>query len=467
MDFIFLLEIALFIMLLGFSGFFSSSETALFSLDSVHLEQMRKEKNPKSGLIEKLLSEPRRLVVTILIGNEFVNVTASVISASIVIDIFGPENKIYNLFIMVPILLIVGEITPKTLAIRNRVAFASFESGPIDTFSRMITPLRWVVRHVSDFFITMMIGKERSRGNLVTEDMVRTLAQDAVGKGALDQQEASFIERIFEFGNKQLEEMLTPRSDITFISIDTPIVNIINTQRQTRQSRFPVYSEHRDDIIGILHARDLLDIDLSDFEKSNKTLLDMLRKPYFVPESKSAIALFDNFRKNKRSFALTVDEYGGVTGLVTMEDLLECIFGDIPSPSDRPEQVEVQDIGNNCYLLHGTLSIDEFNYYFKSELSEGNMETVAGFVLHAFGELPDKNEMIDIEGFRFTVLKVVRNRIEELQVEKLYSSFVNKKTDNNTLLVETDELMDEDSATDTQQDTIVPDNSEDLSKESN
>ena len=138
MDFIFLLEITLFILLLGLSGFFSSSETALFSLDSVYLEQMKKAKNPKAGLIEKLLSQPRRLIVTILIGNEFVNVTASVISTSMIIQLFGAENKLYNLFIMVPILLIVGEITPKTLAIRNRVAFASFESRPIEIFSRLM-----------------------------------------------------------------------------------------------------------------------------------------------------------------------------------------------------------------------------------------------------------------------------------------------------------------------------------------
>jgi putative hemolysin len=426
-DFIFLLEIILFILLLGLSGFFSSSETALFSLNSVHLEQMKKDKNPKFNLIEKLLSEPRRLIVTILIGNEFVNVTASVISTSMIIQLFGAENKFYNLFIMVPILLIFGEITPKTLAIRNKVAFASFESGPIDIFSRLIAPLRWIVRNVSDFFITMFIGKERSRGNIVTEDMVRTLAEDAVGNGALDQHEAGFIERIFEFGNIRLEDMLTPRADIVFIPVDTPILKIVDIQRCSRQSRYPVYGKHRDDIIGILHTRDLLDIVINDFDKDHQGLLKLLRKPYFVPESKPAIELFDDFRKQKRSFAITVDEYGGVTGLVTMEDLLECIFGDIPSPSDNQEQLQIQEISNNRYLMHGIILLDEFNQYFNSTLNDNNIETVAGYVLHAFGELPDEGEMIEIEGFRFTILKVARNRIEELQVENLEDLFVKKQ----------------------------------------
>ena len=187
MDLAFWLELALFICLMGLSGFFSSSETAMFSLNQRHLEQMRRDKNPRIDLITRMLSEPRRLIVTILIGNEFVNVAASVISAAMVIQVFGAENKLFNLFIMVPILLLVGEITPKTLAIRNNVAFSTFESKPIDIFARMITPLRWAVRNFSDWFTTLIVGKERSRGNIITEDMVRTLAHEAVGEGVLDQ----------------------------------------------------------------------------------------------------------------------------------------------------------------------------------------------------------------------------------------------------------------------------------------
>jgi len=425
-DFIFIIEIVLFIILLGLSSFFSSSETALFSLNSVHLEQMRNEGNKKVNLIETMLAEPRRLIVTILIGNEFVNVTASVISTSIIIQLFGPENKLYNLFIMVPILLIVGEITPKTLAIKNKVAFASFECQPIETFSKLITPLRWVVRNSSDFFITLLIGNQRSRGNLVTEDMVRTLAQDAVGKGALDQQEAHYIEKIFEFGNIRIEDMLTPRSDIIFIPADTSMSKIVDIQHQSKQSRFPVYGEHRDNVIGILHARDLLDIQIDKFE--NKDLLQLLRKPYFVPESKPAIELFDKFREQKRSFALTLDEYGGVTGLVTMEDLLECIFGDIHSPSDRQKKTRIQEIENNHYVMDGIIPLDEFNQFFKTDLAEDNLETLSGYVLHTIGELPHKNEIVDSDGFRFTVLKVARNRIEEIQVTKLDSIIEAKNT---------------------------------------
>ncbi len=419
MDLAFWLELTLFILLLVLSGFFSSSETAMFSLSSVQLEQMRRDRNPRIGLIERMLAEPRRLIVTILIGNEFVNVAASVLSAAMIIQLFGAENKLINLFVMVPILLVFGEITPKTLAIRNNTAFAAFESRPIDTFARLITPVRWLVRIVADWFTTLIVGSERSRGNLVTEDMVRTLAHEAVGEGALDQMEAQFIDQIFEFGNLTLEELLTPRADITFLPYDAPVQKMLELLNQTRQSRIPVYGQHRDDIIGILHARDLLNVDLESLEQERQRFLKLLRKPYFVPETKPAVELFDKFRHSRRSFALTVDEYGGITGLVTMEDLLECIFGDIPSPSDQVEEFCIEPLGDERYRVDGAISLEEFNQRFDAALSGIEIETLGGLVLHGFGELPSDGASIRIEGFLFTAAKVAQNRILELQVERL------------------------------------------------
>jgi CBS domain containing-hemolysin-like protein len=416
-DFVFWLELILFVLLLGFSAFFSSSETAMFSLNQIHLEQMRQDGNPRVELIERMLSEPRRLIVTILIGNEFVNVAASVLSAAMVIEVFGEDNKLFNLFIMVPMLLIVGEITPKTLAIRNNIAFASFESQPINFFARLITPVRLVVRHTADFFTTLIVGSERSRGNLITEDMVRTLAREAVGEGALDKSEARFIDRIFEFGSKTLDEVQTPRADIEFIPINSPVSAMLDIVRETRQSRYPVYGEHRDDIIGILHARDLLSVDIDALEHDHSRFRELLRQPHFVPESKPAHELFDSFRENKRSFALTVDEYGGVTGLVTMEDLLECIFGDIPSPSDQADIFEFRRLADNSYVVDGAMPLDEFNLKFNTRVADSDMETIGGLVLVEFGELPPQGAKVTIGRFSFTATRVDHNRIEQLQVE--------------------------------------------------
>ena len=418
MGYIFWIDLAFFTLLMGLSAFFSSSETALFSLSNVQLEQMRQKKHPRLDVIERLLTRPRRLIMTIIIGNDLVNVSAAMISATIVIQLLSEEYKWINLFIMVPILLLVGEVTPKTLAIRNNVAFASAESRPIEFFARMVKPLRVLVRTVSEWFITLIVGKERSLGNIITEDMVRTLAYEAVGEGALDRTEAQFIEQIFDFGNKILEDVMTPRSEIFFLQLENTVPEILQELHRTRHTKVPIFQEHRDNIRGILYARDLLGIDLDEISKEPQWFKNLLREPYFVPESKPAAELFDTFRERRMSCALTVDEYGGVTGLVTMEDLLECIFGDIHSPSDVSPQAYIKMLSEDRYRIDGAMPIADLNREIGCDLPEDQAETIGGLVLHKFGELPPENASIQISGLHFSVVEVEENRIKELHLEK-------------------------------------------------
>jgi putative hemolysin len=425
------IELIVFVILLGFSGFFSSTETSLFSLSSFQLDQMRAARNPRIELIERLRSEPRRLIVTILIGNEFVNVSASVISAAMIIHLFGAENELVNLLVMVPILLLFGEITPKVLAIRNNVAFASFECRPIALVARLITPLREVIRYVADFFITLIVGKQRSQGNLVTEDMIRTLVHDAVGEGALDSQEAQYIEKIFDFGNKTLRDLMRPRSDIQFLSADLPVAELLAQIKASRQSRYPVFKGHRDTIIGILHARDLLGVDLARLERDPQGVRKLLRQANFFPESKPAVELFHTFRQRKLSFALIVDEYGRVTGLVTMEDLLECVFGEIASPSDRDavSRHPVRELADGRRLIDTSMSVDDFNREFGVAIASEEAETLAGVLLDAFGELPAAGAVIDLCGLKFTVDMIEHNRITRALAERLPEVVARPETD--------------------------------------
>jgi len=419
MDFVLWLELVLFVVMMGLSGFFSSSETALFSLKDVQLDRMRREEHPRIKLINMLLSQPRRLIITILIGNELVNVTASVISAAIVIRVLGVEHKWVNLLIMVPVLLVAGEITPKVLAIRHNEAFAGFESRPIHLFAQLIRPLRWIVRKVADACITLILGRERSRGNLITEDMVRTLAREAVGEGALDRLEAQFIDQIFDFGNKTVEDVMTPRSDIFFLPLDMPLEQIVKELCKTRHTKVPIYHEHRDDITGILHARDLLGEDLARLSQDPRGLRKLLHKPYFVPESKLVADLFRTFRQRKLSIALTVDEYGGVTGLVTMEDLLECIFGEIHSPSEEHDQAVIEAQGEGRYRAAANLPVADFNQQMGTAFPDDEFETIGGLLLHHYGELPPEGASIELDRFRFFVMEVDENRIKMAAFEEI------------------------------------------------
>jgi len=414
MDLVLFIELLFFVVLMGLSGFFSSSETALFSLSRRQLDQMRHDDNPRIGLVERLLSEPRRLIVTILIGNEFVNVAASVISAAIVIRLLGAESKLINLVIMVPILLLVGEITPKTLAIRNNVAFATFQSRPIELFAWLITPLRGVIRSISDLFTTLVVGRERAQGSIVTEDMVRTLAREAVGEGVLDRQEAQYIEQIFSFGDKTLEDVQTPRSNVFFLPASMPPTEMVASLRQTRHTKVPVYRDNRDEIEGILHSRDLLGVDFDGIDDDPDRVLKLLREPYIVPENKTAADLFHTFRKRKLSLALTVDEYGGITGLVTMEDLLECIFGDIPSPSDIGGEIDVEPHSGGSGRVDGAMTLEQFNREFGARLEGGEFDTVGGLILHVCGELPQEGTALTIGDIEFGVVRVASNRVQEV-----------------------------------------------------
>lgn len=381
---------------------------------------MRRDGNAHLGLIERLLSQPRHLIVTILIGNELVNVAASVISAALVIHFLGAESKWVNLLIMIPILLLVGEITPKTLAIRNNVAFASTQSRFIDLFARLIAPLRWIIRHIADFFITLIVGKERSRANILTEDMVRSLTEEAVGQGALDHVEALYINRIFDFGDKSLREVMTPRSRISFLRANATLREAAAKYQLTGHTKVPIHDGAKDSVVGVLYARDLPDKDLKrqQLEGNDGTVAELMREAYFVPESKSVADLFYTFRKRKISLALTIDEFGGVTGLVTMEDVLECIFGEIMSESELLQQrrVDVEELGEQGYRIDGSMTIEQFNRLLRTNVKTQSDDTIGGLVLEVFRELPSEGQSIIIDGYEFTVVSVVGRRVTVLAV---------------------------------------------------
>ncbi len=422
MDLTLWIEIILFVILIGFSGFFSSSETSLFSLGRLQIEQMRRNDNPRIELIERMLSEPRRLIVTILIGNEFVNVAASVISAAVVIQLLGAESKLFNLLIMVPILLLFGEITPKTLAIRNNVAFATFQSRPIETFAILIKPLRWVVRLVADWMTTLIVGKERAPGSIVTQDMLRVLAHEAVGEGVLDKNEAQYVDRVFDYGQKSVGDLKTPRSHIFFLSADMPFRDMITELRKTRHTKVPVYDGHRDNILGFLYARDLIGVDTGSLENDAQQVKKFLRQPYLVADSKPANDLFHTFRRRKQSVALTVDEYGGITGLISMEDLLECIFGDLPSPSDQARKLQYETLSDEVVRIRGDMRVSEFNREFQAAFDPEQVETIGGLLLLEHGELPPENAHITMGDFEFEIMALSGNRIESILARNLSSS---------------------------------------------
>lgn len=414
-----IIQLLLFVFLLACSAFFSGSEVALFSLNPMQLDQMAREKHPQMQTILDLLKDPRALITTILIGNELVNVAASNISATLLITLMGSEENWWvNILVMLPILLLFGEITPKTLAVRNSIFFAGLVSQPLTVFRQSITPLRRVVGWISNYFITLAIGEQKEKRATVTEEMVRTLAEQASMDGVIDDTERTYIDNIFNFGNIRVRDVMIPRAKIFFLTRNTPAHEVLKAFKQTGYTRIPVYEGHRDDVVGILHVRDMLAMSV-DGDKKNTNPMTLLRKPYFVAANRLASSLFQSFMEKNHSLAMVVDEFGGLVGMVTMHNLMEIIFGPlhgklVPQSALLPSHAMV----NGHYSLPGVMPIEEFVRLTGCTLEANDAETIGGLVLDTLGELPEKGSRVSIMGWEFTVLEMDNNRIASLRVRQ-------------------------------------------------
>ena len=415
MDILILLQLALVAALLVSSAFFSSSETALFSLSANQLEEMRRQRKGGYTRIQRLLNEPRRLIVTILLGNEFTNLLLSSIMAGLVIQLFGEEKSYYNILIATPLLLLFGEITPKAIAVRNNESFARFQAPILQSFALAVTPVRSVVRVVSDKLIALLAGGYRSQSNLISEDMVITLAREAVGEGVLERLEAHYINQVFKFGDATVDDAMMPRSNMLFISHKATPREVIRTIREHKRDKLVIYKEKHDQVVGLLFARDLLAMELKR-KRNNAWLTQMARKPMLVPETKSLLELFHQMRAQQISVALVIDEYGGIVGQVTLNDVLEFVFGELPNEK-KSRSGPLKKV-----RLPGSTEVAEFNRKYHTTLETAHGDTLNGLLIHQFGELPSPRVCITIGEVNFTVLKVEDNRITEVLAQSAFVS---------------------------------------------
>ena len=411
-------EIGLILFLLFLSGFFSGSETALFSLTRVQIEKMVLSKEERGKNINRLLERPRRLIITILLGNEFVNISISSISAVIIIGFFGEELPWVNIVIVLPVLLLFGEITPKTLAIRKKESFALFVANPLYLFSRIITPLRWLIRTISDRVVNFFVSESSRTGSILTEDVIKTIVEEGEKEGIIDSLEREYIYNVFDFGDARMDDVMTPRVNMFYLPEEMPLNEMIGEIKKHHFSKVPIYRENRDNIVGVLFANDLLELGADQITQSAKTLQKILRHPYFVPITKRADELFQTFQHRKISVAIVLDEYGGVQGMVSMEDLLEAIFGDITDEFEDDSN-QHEKLGESLFRVSANMSIDEFNELLDVELLTDDVDTVGGFVFALFGEMPKVKSSIKHETIVFTVEKIVSNRIDSLLVKKI------------------------------------------------
>lgn len=411
-------RIGLQIVLLAASAFFSGSETALFSLSRLELQQLRRERNPRFDILQMLLERPRQLIISILCGNEIINVAAAANMAGILMALYGAElGGVLNILVMVPLLLLFGEVTPKTIAVSDPVKVSTrIIAVPLSIWIKFITPFRWAIRQIADRFTTWIVGEETAAENILQVDEFRTLVDEVVKGGELSPRERSLIYNLLEAGTTEVIEIMIPRTQTAFIDVETPLPEIVEQVRALRYTRLPVYRNSRDNLVGFIHAEDILQRVLDDTDFNTLKLEDILRPPVIVPPTRKVDEMFDFFLDHKVQAAAVLNEFGGIDGLVTLKRVLSFVFGKI-TPETSPQLVYAQ-LAENVFEVAGDMKLTAFEDLTNFGIIDPRMTTIAGIALRALDRLPQVGDEIIVEGVVLTVLEMKGHRIARLRASK-------------------------------------------------
>ncbi len=394
--------------LLVLSGFFSSSETALFSISKAKAIHLAKEKGRTNTLIKKMKDDPHRLLSTILIGNNLVNVGASAIATAITIGLVESHAVGIATGIMTFAILIFGEIFPKTIATRNNILIARLVIFPIYWLSVLFYPIILFLN-----FIPKLTGKMHKRP-IVTEEELMTFVEVVEEEGGIEEEEKELIENIFEFDDTSSSEIMTPRADMFVIDGDEELK--LEEVVKSGFTRIPVIEGDIDHVVGILNVKDLFKHQATSDEAVD--VRKIMREPYFVPENKKLDRLLQQFKEQKQHMAIVVDEHGGISGLITLEDAIEEIVGEIIDETDTVEPHIIKTKPNEWRVL-GKSEIDEVNETIKMDIPDSReYDTFSGYVLDQIGRIPQEQEEIPLGNFLITVKEMDGNRISEYIVRQ-------------------------------------------------
>jgi putative hemolysin len=425
-----LFDILVIASLIILNGFFAASEISLISLRKSRVRHLVKSGNPRALRVQRLQEEPERFLGTVQIGVTLVGTLAAAIGGVIAVVHVKPvllalpvafiqkAAEPLALAIMVSLItyvtIVIGELVPKSLAIRNSERIAFFTSVPIDFLSQVLSFVLRVLAISSNVVLRFFKLEQGQEPNLVSEDEVKYLIREGRKSGVFESSEEDLIHSVFRFTDTVVKEVMVPRTEIVAVETESSIDEILRTMNEKGFSRLPVYSETIDNIIGVVYLKDILALHMGNRPFH---LEGVLRRPYFVPPNKNVSVLLKEMREKRIHLALVGDEYGGTDGLVTMEDLIEEIVGDIRDEQEK-ELREIYEVAANRYVVDGRTDIGLVNKKLGVQLPEDEFETIGGFVLGLFGRLPAEGDQIKYRDLMFTVLRLHKNRISRIRVLK-------------------------------------------------
>ena len=425
------LQLLLIIVLTLINAYFAASEMAIVSVNKNKIRILAESGNKKAKLVEKLLKEPTAFLSTIQIA---ITVAGFFNSASAATGIslrfakvlrqwhipYGETISIIIITILLSfITLIFGELVPKRIALQNAEAYSMFCARPIHFISKIASPIIKVLSLSTKFILRLFGMNDENVEELLSREEIRSMVESGQENGVINEIETEMINNIFEFDDIQAQDVMTPRKDVYCIDINEPLEEYMDEIMEMHYTRIPVYDESIDDIIGILHIKDfMIEAHNNKYDFNNVDLRKILRKPYFVLETKNIDELFKELQKSHQHIAILVDEYGGFSGIVTIEDLIEEIMGEIEDEYDHITEPKLKKVAENIYLVNGLMNLDDFKEELGLNLSTEEHDTVSGFLINKIGKILEDGAQttITIENLRFDIIEVIDKHIETVRL---------------------------------------------------
>jgi len=399
------------------SAFFSSSETAFISLQRIRVEHLVNTKVKGAERVARMIGRPEKLLSIVVLGNTFVNTAVAALATAVAIFLWGEQQGILIATIGITIILLIFcETIPKTIAAHHAERLSLTFARPLEALSWLLTPFVVVLSWIASRFSRLVGGTPVPR-SLVTDEEIRTMISVGHKEGAVEEAEAKMLDKVFEFGDRPVREVLVPRPEVIAIELGSKLADFLTLYAEFPRSRFPVYRENMDNVVGILAVKDVLMAEAKGTINKQSVIDDLIRPAYFTPETKHINELFTEMRDNNYRMAVVVDEFGGTAGIVMLSRLVEEIVGELGDELAAVEK-DYEVINEYTFQIDGGMRIEEANEEMGLALPEGDYETVAGFVLELLGHIPKENEQLRYKGLKLVVTEMRGPKIEKIQLTK-------------------------------------------------
>ncbi|MCM1273507.1 MAG: hemolysin family protein [Clostridium sp.] len=408
-----IIQLIILVVLLILSGFFSSAETALTTVNKLKLRTLSEEGKKRAAKVLAVTENSGKLLSTILIGNNIVNISASALATTLCTQVFGSKYIGISTGVLTLLVLIFGEITPKTLATKYSIQLSMIFVYPIWILMIILTPAIWLLNIITGIIFKILHVDPSDTGDAMTESELRTIVDVSHEDGVIEQSEKFMISNVVDFGDALSKDIMIPRADVVFADVNSTYDELVSIFTKETYSRIPIYEDSKDNVIGLLYLKDLFFYNEA-YGQENFDLKKILRKPLFVYEYQKTSQIFADMKTSSVTMAVVLDEYGVTSGIITMEDLIEEIVGEIRDEYDQDEANSIKTIGENVYDIDASIKLNDLNDAIGTSLSSDDYDSLAGFVIELLDKLPDEGEIATFKNLTFKVMKVNKNRIERI-----------------------------------------------------